>query len=151
MVGLTVTISVNGVKNIWSTSDQDTFTPRHHAGRKTEIFEKSRLLVVPAVAIGVLQVADDATRFAVAVDSHRVIPHFDDPQLAVGAPFEGDRVFDKRLARDHLDLESALDLNGFRGIAPGILADWISGDHRRLVPKSRAHTRSRRAARGGAA
>ena len=63
-----------------------------------EAVEERRLLVVAAVAVFVFQVPDHAARLSLAVDAEGIIAHLDDPELAVGAPVERDRVFHQGLA-----------------------------------------------------
>ena len=97
MVGLAVAVAVLGVEDVRGARDQDTLSPGHHAGREAEPVEERRLLVIPAVAVGIFQESDHAAGLALAVDAQRIIAHLDDPELAVGAPIEGDRVLDQGL------------------------------------------------------
>ena len=76
--------------------------PGHHAGREAEAVEEDGRLVVAAVAVGVLQDADLAAGLALAVDPEGIVAHLDDPEPAVGAPVERDRVLHQRLGGDQL-------------------------------------------------
>ena len=61
--------------------------------------------VVSPVAVAVFEDLDRPAGRPLAVEPERVVPHLDHPELAVGAPLEGDRVADQRLRRHQLDLK----------------------------------------------
>ena len=98
VVGLAVAVAVLGVEDVGRAGDEHAVAPGHDAGRERQAVEEVGRLVVPAVAVGVFEDPDDAPRLPLAVDAERVVAHLDDPELAVGAPVEGDRVLDQRLA-----------------------------------------------------
>ena len=117
---------------------------------KPRSVEKRRLLVVSAVAVSVFQKPDDAAGFAFAVDTQRVVAHLDDPELAVGPPLEGDRVFDQGLGGGQLDLETGRDLDRLERFL-GRFARRLGGDGRPVDSSGRADRPRRQETRGDTA
>ena len=122
MVGLAVAVAVLGIEDLGGAGDEQPVPPGEQAGREAEAVEEGGGLVVAAVAIGVLERADDAARLALAVAAEGIVAHLDDPEPAVGAPVEGDRVGHQRLAGDELDREAGrtrIDRSDSSGVLAG--------------------------------
>ena len=109
MVGLAVAVAILGVEDVGRRGDEHAVPPGHEAGGKRQAVEERRRLVVAAVAVRVLEEPDHAAGLALAVDAQGIVAHLDDPELAVGAPVQRDRVLDQGLAGGQLDLEPRRD------------------------------------------
>ena len=94
-VGLAIAVGVLGIEDVRRAGDDDPFPPRNQAGGEAEAVEERGRFVVATVAVGVFQDPDNPAELPFVVDSERVVTHLDDPELAVGAPVEGDRIFDQ--------------------------------------------------------
>src|SRR5262249_48480120 len=75
LIGLAVAIGVLRVENLRGSGHEDALTPRHDTGRKADVIEKDRRLVVFAVAPGALQELDAPAGLALAIDAERIVAH----------------------------------------------------------------------------
>jgi hypothetical protein len=108
-VGLAVAVAVLGVEDVGGAGDDDAIPPGNHAGRESQPVEEDGHPVIAAVAVGVLQDADQASRLPLTVDPEGIIAHLHDPEPAVGAPVERDRVPHQRLRGGQLHRETVPD------------------------------------------
>ena len=95
-VRFAVAVGVFGVEYFRGGADQHPFSPDHDPVREIDLLQKDRRLVVASVAVGVLEILDDAARFAAPIDSQRIIAHLDNPEFAVRSPVKGNRIDHER-------------------------------------------------------
>ena len=108
-IGLAVTICIFGIKQIRCRSNEDSFFPGDHTTGERNLVEEQRRTVVSSVVIRIFQKSNPTTGCSTTVDPQRIIRHFGNPQLAIGAPVERDRIHRQRFVRDEFDLISRQD------------------------------------------
>ena len=103
-VRLEVAVGVTRQPQVRRLADQHALVEHLQRARQDQPIDEHRLLVHPAVAIGVLEHADAAERRALVGRGEilHVAEHLDHPHAAVGVPVDRDRVLHHRLARDQL-------------------------------------------------
>ena len=118
-VGFPVAVRVFGVDDFGGGADNHALPPRHHAGREIEPGKKQGRFVVPPVAVRVLQKPHVPARLPLSVDTHRIIPHLDDPELSVRAPLERDGISYERFLGHKLDGVARVDPKGLHRLSGG--------------------------------
>src|SRR5262245_44055472 len=98
-IRLMVTVGIFQVNNLRSVAYDDAFSPSLDIERKSQFVLKYNSLVKAAVVVLVKQHFDRTTLFAFIGNVVRVVWNLSDPQAAVVAEVDSDRIFEEWLGR----------------------------------------------------